>query len=578
MTAGAGRVAATLFARRVRDEWWGAPVHAALLGRPAAAGFAIAPRDPRPADAAEGASVLKGRFAFAGAELDAGTGGDPWDRPSPSRRFAVELHRFTWLPGLLTLGEAGALEALRLWLGWEALFGRRPEPFSWGAEVLERRVFHLACGAGPLRAIASDVETEALAASLSRQARHLLDLDDGPARRAERCAAAALAGAALDGPAGDGLLRRALPRLAEALEAAVPPDGVVRTRAPEQGLELLFDLAALDDALAQRGLSPPEAVPRAADRLGGAIPIFRLGDGALAALNGGGPGAPERLRAVAALSEAEDAYERTPQSGYHRLEGARLRVVIDAGPPPPEGWSVSASAQPLGLALSCGRDRVFGSAGWTPDAAAPAGLRLTAGGSTLVLNGASCGRPLTGASARALGPRLVDGPLRVEARRTDAPGGVWLDLAHDGWVASDGLLHQRRLFLDLEREELRGEDRLTPAADVRAPERARSFAILFHLAPGVDATVARDGRSVLLRTPHEGGWRLRTDAPEAVLEPTVRVEAGVARRGLQVELRGVTTPGGEARVRWKLSAVEPPPRAPRAAAPEAVLDMAPASP
>ena len=194
-----------------------------------------------------------------------------------------------------------------------------------------------------------------------------------------------------------------------------------------------------------------------------------------------------------------------------------------------------------------------------------------------MLDGGSVGKPLTGAAARALGARLVEGPLRVEARRQEADGGVWLDMAHDGWVARSGLLHQRRLFLDPVTDELRGEDRLTPAADVKAPRGVRPYAVVFHIAAGVDASVARDGRSLLLRTPREGGWRLRNDAAEAALEPSLVVQDGVARRGVQIVLRAATSETGEGRVRWKLSPVD---RAARAAKPDAApgLDIAAPAP
>lgn len=582
MSAGSGRIAVARLAARLREEWRALPPHAAALDRPRATGLApAAVRDFRPPEPELGRAVLDGCFPLAGVVLDAGIGGDPWDQPSPSRRAAVELHRFAWLPALLSLGEAGAREALRLQLAWEALFGRRPQPFAWRADALERRAFNLACGARALAAVASDAEAAGLALSLARQSRHLLALDPGPARRAERLAVVAAAGAALAGKAGADLQARALARLGPALAEAVPPDGVLRTRNPEQGLELLFDLATLDDALAQRGTTAPDDLPRAMDRLGGAVAFFRLGDGGLAALNGGGPGAPGRLDAVTALTDAAAvrAYDRTPEGGYQRLEGGRLKLVLDAGPPPPEGWSVAACAQPLGFELTVGRDRLLGGAGWTPDAAAPAGLRLTPAGATLVLDGGSVGKPLTGAAARALGARLVEGPLRVEARRQEADGGVWLDLAHDGWVARSGLLHQRRLFLDPAADELRGEDRLAPAADVKAPRGVRPFAVVFHLAAGIDASVARDGRSLLLRTPREGGWRLRNDAAEAALEPSLVVRGGVARRGVQIVLRAATSEAGEGRVRWKLSAIDRPPRPVRSDPdPAPGLDMAPPAP
>src|ERR1700743_1413287 len=82
--------------QRLVDEWRSTGFYRFGLERPAPQGFAASPRDFRPADAAAGRAILAGRFVLAGATLDQGPDGDPWDTPSPSRLFAVQLHRFAW--------------------------------------------------------------------------------------------------------------------------------------------------------------------------------------------------------------------------------------------------------------------------------------------------------------------------------------------------------------------------------------------------------------------------------------------------------------------------------------------------
>lgn len=553
-----GKAAVLVAARRIADEWQASPPYRLTLEGPRAEGFAAGPRDFRPTDAEAGRWLLAGRFVLAGATMETGPGGDPWDRPSPSRLFAVRLHRFAWASDMLGTGEQGARELLRLFFAWRVVFGR-VNPFGWGPETLERRVFNLACAARRLSAVASDAEVQMLAQSLAAQARHLLRLDTGPARAAERFAAASVAGAALSGPAGDKLLGAALPRLSKALTVAVLPDGGMKTRSPEAGLELLLDLLTLDDALLQRGREAPVEVARAIDRLSGALRFFTLGDGRLPSFHGGEAGDAGHIDAARAHEESEaKPFGYAPHAGYHRLVGKTLQAIVDAAPPAPGVWSVASCAHPLALEVSAGRDRLIVNPGWSPDAAAPAGLRLSAGGSTVSLGHGSPGRPLTGFLARALGSRLVDGPGRVEARRNENEGGVWLELAHDGWSEAFGLLHERRLFLDSRVDELRGEDRFAPGAvgpKTPAPGRV-PYAARFHLHHDVQASLARDQRSVLLRGVSDRGWWFRNDAPEVVLEPSVWFEHGLPRRSVQVVLRGHIDAEAGTRVRWKLTPVE----------------------
>lgn len=558
-----GRITLQAIGQLVRTqaqrEWAGTPLHEWRIGKPKPEGFAARPRDLRPPRPENGRRILAGEFAFAGSTLEVGPGGDPWDRPSPSRRFAVELHRFGWLRDLMALGEEGEAEALRLTLEWRRLFGPW-NAFSWSAEVLERRVFNLACAARTLTERASEAETLGLAHDLARQARHLLISPDGPARAAERAVATALAGAALADVAGLKLLDQALGKLARTLPVTVQPDGGHVSRSPQAALELLFDLACLDEALVQRGVAAPDEMMRAIDRLAGAVRFFTLADGSLPSLQGG-----EALRPgyVAAARASDEPARPIPPSrnGYQRLEGRALQVLADGAPPAEGAWSLTACAQPLAVEVLARGQRLIVGSGWTPDAAAPDTARLAGAASTAVLGEGGCGRTLEGLAARILGPRLLADYRRVEVERHDGETAVWLEMEHDGWDRPYGLRHQRRLYLDVATDELRGEDRFSPIAPAEegseASRRFIPFLVRFHLHPEVRASVALDRKSVLLRPPgDETGWWLRNDALEVVIEPSVFWQDGQPRRSNQVVLRGQARQSAGARIRWKLAAAE----------------------
>src|ERR1700739_2860637 len=85
----------------------------ALPAQPQPDGLAAAPHDLRPADPEAGRRILAGAFVLGGETLTTGPRGDPWDRPSPSRRFAEALHGFGWVKDLTAHGDSGAWEALR---------------------------------------------------------------------------------------------------------------------------------------------------------------------------------------------------------------------------------------------------------------------------------------------------------------------------------------------------------------------------------------------------------------------------------------------------------------------------------
>jgi uncharacterized heparinase superfamily protein len=293
------------------------------------------------------------------------------------------------------------------------------------------------------------------------------------------------------------------------------------------------------------------------DRLTQASRFFTLGDGRLAAFQGGEAASPDRVRAALAHDDGEGRVQSAlPHTGYERLVGRTLLVMVDAALPAKGDFSLTACAQPLAMEITAGGDRLIVNAGWSPDAQGPQALRLTQGGSTAGLGDAAAGRILSGITAKGLGPRLVRGPTRIEAHRQENEGGLWLELSHDGWVERFGLVHERRLFLDPRMDELRGEDRFEPASDTPLGRHPLSYAVRFHLPPEVQVSLARDKRSVLLRGASNRGWWFRNDAPDVLLEASTEFQDRHARRGAQIVLKGPVS-GAGVRVRWKLTPVDP---------------------
>ncbi|THD68275.1 heparinase II/III family protein [Phenylobacterium sp.] len=542
--------------RRPGVEWRASRLHQWLLSHPQPEGLSAQPRDLRPADEEAGRRILAGGFVFGGETLAVGPRGDPWDRAAPSRRFAVALHRFGWLKDLTAHGDPGGWEALRLTLAWRRLFGRWNR-FAWDSQVLERRVFNIACAIASLSAPASEAEADQIAADLARQGRYLLSLGEGPARAAERAAAAGVAGAALGGVAGEVLLGAALNRLAHDLPRTVLPDGGHASRSPQAALELFFDLQTLDDALAQHGVHAPDEMMRALDRLGGAVRFFTLNDGRLAALQGGEATTAPYVAAARVGEEAIDRAVPAVRGGYHRLEARTLQVLADAASPAAGAWSEAACAQPLAIEVLAGARRLIVGSGWSPDASGPQALRLVDAASTASVSDAACGAPIQGFQARTLGPRLRGAYEVSGVDRQQARSGIWLEASHDGWARRFGLRHERRLYLDPEADELRGEDALVPLTQRggAAGRRFAPFVVRFHLHPQVSALIARDKTSVLLKVEGEDtGWWLRSDAQEATLEPAVHHQDGVTRHGQQIVLRGQARLDAGGKLRWKLSA------------------------
>jgi uncharacterized heparinase superfamily protein len=144
-----------------------------------------------------------------------------------------------------------------------------------------------------------------------------------------------------------------------------------------------------------------------------------------------------------------------------------------------------------------------------------------------------------GTLARLLGPRLVDGPVIVETRRSESPQGLTVEAHHDGYVTPFGAIHHRRITLSPRGASLTGTDRLVPAGPSRARNaQKRPFAIRFHVHPDVRLSLVQGGGSVILKLPNGEGWRFRCGGGTLSVEESVYFGGGAPRRAEQLVVSG----------------------------------------
>ena len=98
---------------------------------------------------------------------------------------------------------------------------------------------------------------------------------------------------------------------------------------------------------------------------------------------------------------------------------------------------------------------------------------------------------------------------------------------------------------------MRGEDRLQPRGRRKIREAA-PYAIRFHLAPGVEATITADGMGAILRSPAAPPWNFRCRGAMLALEESLTID-GYGRPVPTMELvvvGEISGIGGE--IAWQL--------------------------
>jgi uncharacterized heparinase superfamily protein len=508
------------------------------------------PRDHVLGDRARGDALLAGRLRLGSAELaladiDFGAVGT-------RGALARELHGFTWLRDLAASAsrEKGARMAEAIAGRWLIAHGTRPDD-AWAPDLWGDRILFWTAYAPYILSSRDAAYRSALLNTLARGARHL-DANADKAQpglpRITAWAGALVAALTLQG--AHKRLSHAESGLMRALAAAQFEDGGLMTRSPEEQLLLVDRLGLVRAAYSAAKQGLPDALENAASAALAALHGVTMGDGALSSWQGGNPGDPARL---AALVEGCGLRARPLRQargwGYQRLSALGTIIVVDAAPPPSQRMAATGCASTLGIEISDGAQRLVvncGGPGSVPTELSDdlvQALRSTAAHSTLTLGD-------TNSTAILPDGTLGKGVADVAIERSEDNDSSRIEASHDGYVKGFGLVHQRRLSLGNDGKEVRGEDRLVAKGRRRIREAA-PYAIRFHLAPGIEATVTADGMGALLRSAGAPPWNFRCRGAMLQVEESLFIDGhGKPIPTLQLVVVGETSAiGGE--IAWQ---------------------------
>ena len=509
---------------------------------------------------AEAELLIMGRFRLPGGDTTARDGSPFFIKP-PSEQWSESLHSFHWLRHFDAGGSDPVQEHLRQLIAhWVRAYGTWNE-LAWRPHVLARRLITWASFGRLILGNADVLFRSRVLLSMARQARHLNKVaHKAPPGLPRMTAAIGLAQSGVCLPDGDARMAKGLHLVAEQLGDQVLPDGGHVSRNPEAILNVASDLLALMDAMTQRELIVPVAIRRALDRMMPMIRFMTHDDGKLALFNG----ATESVDGWAkTLLTYDSGKTKTPehaqQSAYHRIACGGTVLIADTGTAPLGALSTAAHAGALSFEVSSDGERIVVNCG---DSAVKGpewalAMRATAAHSTATIADTSSAHVVSGRALALLGPRLVDGPAHVEAKRRESEDGTHLDARHDGYAAPFGIVHERRWFVSHDGTDIRGEDTFVSHADA-APQ---PFAVRFHLHPSVKAARMADGKAIVLTLPSGATWRFGSDATLDLPDSVYLGTGDAIRRSHQIVIAGETAAAPVA-VKWALKKIAGPAAAP----------------
>lgn len=468
-------------------------------------------------DADRGLALVAGTWHALGHDLTIGEK-TIWAVRLPDARLEPVRQNFSWLDDLGALGNRVARARAQAWLlDWLHRYGTGSGP-GWTPDCAGARTKQWTAHAALLLKGLEPEQSERFWRALAAQQRFLAQTW----RHAEPGLPQIRA---LAGLVWSGILlpnrghRVAMAELGQLAEGLIDGKGEVASRRPEDLAEALILLIWTARVLENAGQHAPPAHLSAIVRGVPVLRPLRMGDATFARFHGGSEGDPDRLDQ--ALAELRIGVQAKPplSMGFCRLTGGRTAVVLDAAAPPAGEHAYHAHASTLAFEMSVGRQRLVVNCG-PGQAFGPSwdiASRQTASHSTVELAGHSSARiKANGLIASTFGARLDRGPSLVSIRQAQDATGQWLLATHDGYAARRGVIHERRVFVNVRGTEIRGEDILSvPDARARSQfdKSARGspvgFRAHFHLHPEIRAENDTIRQLVLMLLPSGEAWIFR---------------------------------------------------------------------
>ena len=511
-----------------------------LRGRRPSA-LTIIPEENWPGSFDRGTDLVEGRFRFLNNTVSADelTSG----RLNASLAWQAEYHSFHWLGDLRAVDTETARILARTHLENWIFENQKWHPLSWRPDVLARRVCSWLTYAEFISAGADWDFVEKFLDSIARQARHLRRAGRFASNGVDRVAVTkALIYTSLCLPNNIRYVPRQLRAAARISDRQILPDGGHVERNPALQIQVLQHLIDIRSVLKAASIETPEQLKRAIARAALMLRFYRHADGGLALFNGSNEGAPQLIDAVLTKAKADGKpLNSATHTGFERVATNGILLIADTGAPSLVGRG--AHAGPLSFEMSFGKQRVIVNCGAYAgqDPNWRQAQRATAAHSTLVLEDRnSCG-------VRKDGSISAQG-LTVTAERHTDDGSILIDMSHNGYEVSHGVVHRRRIYVNASGADIRGEDTLAGNGD-------HKFSIRFHLHPSVKASLVKGGASVLLRLPDKTGWRMRCSGGIANIQESVYLGDGQqTKRTEQIVISGALHQG-DAQVKWGLTKV-----------------------
>ncbi len=236
-------------------------------------------------------------------------------------------------------------------------------------------------------------------------------------------------------------------------------------------------------------------------------------------------------------------------SGYTILRNKNAVLAMDTGSNPPRNYSENYQSGPLSFEFFFKDKKLITNSGYFQDHNHQLNSisKTTASHSTLILdNSSTCSF-----NRNSKGPSLITKGFKTFNNEVTYEKNYWsIKCSHDGYLSRYGVIHQRNIEFDIDKNVLFGKEKLIKKKNFKVT----NFEIRFHLLPNIKITKLQDNKSVLIEL-ENSGWRFFSN------DGLVGVETGLyfGNKNKYIENQNIfisgITQNNEQLIKWQISKI-----------------------
>ncbi len=236
-------------------------------------------------------------------------------------------------------------------------------------------------------------------------------------------------------------------------------------------------------------------------------------------------------------------------SGYTILKNKNVILAMDTGSNPSKNFSENYQSGPLSFEFFFKNKKLITNSGYFQDYNHQLNSisKSTATHSTLILDNSSA----CNFKKNDKGPSTVNKGFRTFDNEVAYEKNYWsIKCSHDGYLSRYGVIHQRNLEFDVDKNILFGKEKLIKKKNFKVT----NFEIRFHLLPNIKVTQLQDNKSVLIEL-ENSGWRFFSN------DGLIGVETGLyfGNKNKYIENQNIfisgVTQNNEQLVEWQISKI-----------------------